>query len=173
MSSTIVHFSLRTTMEDGKTILKVKDKESSAYPGLGQDAPHKSPGGSPNWYKKVLLISWLDYSQYLVFFPQALKSTIIDPSSTGYRRKMSHNHQKPNQGLLSRMRLLFCLRWMVAPQWGVQWVPDIPTNPLTSVVHLKQGSTSSSKVTEESNLAPYIHEGYTKTATWETKQHIL
>ena len=57
MSSTIVHFSSRTTMEDGKTILKVKDKESSAYPGLGQDAPHKSPGGSPKWYKKVLLIS--------------------------------------------------------------------------------------------------------------------
>ena len=56
---------------------------------------------------------------------------------------------------------------MVAPRWGVQWLPDIPTNPLTSVVHLKWGSTSSSKVTEESNLAPYIHKGWTKIATWK------
>ena len=132
-------------MKNGKKVLKVKNRKSSAYPGLGQDAPHKSPGGSPKWYKKVLLISWLDYSQYLVFFPQALKSTIINPSSTGYRRKMSHNHQKPHQGLLSRMRLFFCLRWMVAPQWGVQWVLDIPTNPLTSVVHLKRGAPARQK----------------------------
>ena len=54
MSNTIVRFPL---MKDRKRIAKVKDKESSAYPGLGQDAPHKSPGGSPKWYKKVLPIS--------------------------------------------------------------------------------------------------------------------
>ena len=54
---------------------------------------------------------------------------------------------------------------MVALQWGVQWLADIPTSPLTSVVHLKRGSTSSSKVTEESNLASYIHKGWTRTAT--------
>ena len=72
-------------MKDGKTIVKVKAKECSTYAGLGQDAPDKSPGGSPKWYKKVLPISWLDPSWYLVFIPRALKSTTIDPSSKGYR----------------------------------------------------------------------------------------
>ena len=47
MSSTIVRFSTRTMMKNGKMITKVKDRKSSAYPGLGQDAPHKSPGVSP------------------------------------------------------------------------------------------------------------------------------
>ena len=34
---------------------------------------------------------------------------------------------------------------MVASQWGVQWLPDIPTNPLTSVVHLKRGPIARQK----------------------------
>ena len=57
MSSTIVHFSTRTMMKNGKMITKVKDEESLVYPGLGKDAPHKSPGGSPEWLKKVLPVS--------------------------------------------------------------------------------------------------------------------
>ena len=51
----------------------------------------------------------------------------------------------------------FCLRCMVAPQYGVQWLPDIPASPRRSVVHLKRGSNSSSKITEESKFAAYIH----------------
>ena len=52
-----MRFSSRIRMKDGKKIAKVKDEESSGYSGLGQDAPHESPGRSPKWYKKVLPIS--------------------------------------------------------------------------------------------------------------------
>ena len=44
-------------MKNGEMITKVKDRETSAYPGLGQDASHKSPEGSPEWLKKVLPVS--------------------------------------------------------------------------------------------------------------------
>ena len=57
MSSTIVRFSTRTMIKNGKKVLKEKDRRSSAYPGLRQDAPHKSPGGSPEELKKVLPVS--------------------------------------------------------------------------------------------------------------------
>ena len=57
MSSTIVRFSTGTMMKNGEMITKVKDRETSAYPGLGQDASHKSPEGSPEWLKKVLPVS--------------------------------------------------------------------------------------------------------------------
>ena len=36
----------------------------------------------------------------------------------------------------------------------VQWLPDIQTNPPTTMVHLKWGRTSASNITGESNPAP-------------------
>ena len=89
------------------------------------------------WYLSPARVLKLEYSSEHAQVQNSKDSSQIECSIWFLHQRAISNCRQYCFGLLGLISFL-CLRRMVAPQWGVQWLIRH-----TTTVHLKQGSTSS------------------------------